>query len=625
MDPRQREHIHAVMRLAGDALPLAAAGPEVLITDSWRRCVHQHGLDPTRMQDTVILPQQQLREHRERIEPFLRIARHGLESLYQQVAGMGYCVLLTDARGVTVDFIGDLQLDIPLRRAGLTLGSDWSEPHAGTCGVGTAIATGQALTVHQRDHFDATHIALSCSAAPVYDPLGRLLAVLDISMLSSPQAKSSQHLALQLVKVYAQRVESAYFLRCFRRDWVLKLHPSPEFVDISPDHLLALDAAGRIAGHNRAAQRLLQDEHGSCVLGLPFEQLFNARFDQLGGHAQPPGGAPRAVSLARSGRVLFLHALPPPSRWAGLSPAPTASAEPAVPAALAELSGGDPALDRMIQRAARLADTPVSVLVTGETGSGKEFFAKAMHRASRRAAKAFVAVNCAAIPEALIESELFGHLPGSFSGAGPKGKRGLIDEADGGTLLLDEIGDMPLALQARLLRVLAERELLPIGATRAHRVDVRVIAATHADLRQRVRDGSFRDDLYYRLAGAVLELPPLRERRDLGWLVRKMLRTQPHAVQLAPEAEHCLHQHAWPGNLRELNNVLDYAAAMAAGSGVIGLAELPEALFARGHTAAAPSSRHRQGSRSRTRRPDALTPSRCAPAARPCRRRARRG
>jgi len=586
MEQVQREHIRAVMRLAGEALPLppGAQMPEPLIRDSWLRCVHQHHLDPTRMQEAVILPQQRVREHQERLDEFLRIARHGLESLYQQVAGMGYCVLLTDARGVTVDFIGDLQLDATLRRAGLYLGSDWSEHHAGTCGVGTAIATGQALTVHQGDHFDATHIPLTCTAAPVYDPLGRLNAILDISALTSPQAKSSQHLALQLVRVYAQRVENANFLRCFRNDWVLKLHPSPEFIEISPDHLVALDATGRIVGHNRAAQLLLQAEHGSSVLGLPFDQLFSARFDELGRFMRAMPGDRRAVTLAHSGRVLFLHAVPPPLRW-GAAGVPAPATEAAVPAALADLSGGDPALDRVIGRAARLLDTPVSVLVTGETGSGKEYLAKAMHQASQRARKPFVAVNCAAIPETLVESELFGHLPGSFSGALPKGKRGLIQEADGGTLFLDEIGDMPLALQARLLRVLAEREVLPIGATRAHRVDVRVIAATHADLRQRVRDGAFRDDLYYRLAGAHLELPPLRRRRDLPWLVQRMLRGQPQAVQLSAEAEQCLRHHDWPGNLRELKNVLDYAAAMAAGSGVIGLAELPDALLARADAA----------------------------------------
>ncbi len=583
MERLQREHIHAVMRLAGDGPPLPIAdAPDLLIRESWTRCVHEHGLDPTRMQEAVILPLPRLREHQDRLDEFLRIARHGLEALYREVAGMGYCVLLTDARGVTVDFIGDLQLDATLRRAGLYLGSDWSEQLAGTCGVGTAIATGQALTVHQGDHFDATHIPLTCTAAPVFDPLGRLTGILDISALTSPQAKSSQHLALQLVKVYASRVENANFLRWFRRDWVLKLHPSPEFVDVSPDHLVALDAAGRIVGHNRAAQLMLEGEHGSTVLGLSFAQLFSARFEDLGRYVRAMPGDRRALTLARSGRVLFLHAVPPPAQAAGPLVARLVQPDTALPPPLAALSGGDPVLDRQIQRAARLLDTPVSVLITGETGSGKEYFAKALHAASQRGAKPFVAVNCAAIPETLIESELFGHLPGSFSGAAPRGKRGLIQEADGGTLFLDEIGDMPLSLQARLLRVLAEREVLPIGATRATRVDVRVVAATHADLKQRVHEGRFRDDLYYRLAGAHLTLPPLRQRRDLGWLVHKLLReaSQPPAP-ISPEAEACLRAHPWPGNLRELRNAIDYARAMAGPGGSIGLAELPDTLLVR--------------------------------------------
>jgi len=239
-----------------------------------------------------------------------------------------------------------------------------------------------------------------------------------------------------------------------------------------------------------------------------------------------------------------------------------------------------------LQRAARLAETEVSVLVTGETGSGKEYLARALHAASPRRDKAFVAVNCAAIPETLIESELFGHLPGAFSGAAPKGKRGLVQEADGGTLFLDEIGDMPLAMQARLLRVLAEREVLPIGATRAVKVDVRVLAATHADLPARVREGRFREDLYYRLAGAHLTLPPLRRRRDLAWLIGRFLGTPPGGTLLDPAAEQRLLAYAWPGNLRELRNALDFARAMAGPGSVIGLPELPESVLAA--TSAAP-------------------------------------
>jgi sigma-54 dependent transcriptional regulator, acetoin dehydrogenase operon transcriptional activator AcoR len=426
----------------------------------------------------------------------------------------------------------------------------------------------------------------------VYDPLGRLKAVLDISALTSPQAKSSQQLALQLVKVYAHRVENANFLRWFRKHWVLKLHPSPEFVEISPDHLLALDAGGRIAGHNRAAQLLLEAEHGGEVLGLPFDRLFNVPFEELGRYVRGMhSGTQRAVTLARSGRVLFLHAVPPPLGWNTASAATAAALpEASVPASLAQLSGGDPALDRQIQRAARLVDTTMSVLITGETGSGKEYLAKAMHQASQRRGKAFVAVNCAAIPETLIESELFGHLPGSFSGATAKGKRGLIQEADGGTLFLDEIGDMPLALQPRLLRVLAEREVLPVGGTRAQKVDVRVISATHADLAALVREGRFRDDLYFRLAGAQLALPPLRERRDLPWLAHRMLHEQPSPPRLSPEVEAWLRAYPWPGNLRELKNVLAYACAMAGPEAVIGLAELPDALVGGDTSAAAPAA-----------------------------------
>jgi transcriptional regulator of acetoin/glycerol metabolism len=184
-----------------------------------------------------------------------------------------------------------------------------------------------------------------------------------------------------------------------------------------------------------------------------------------------------------------------------------------------------------------------------------------------------VAVNCAAIPEALIESELFGHLPGSFSGASPKGKRGLIPEADGGTLFLDEIGDMPLGLQARLLRVLSEREVLPVGATRAVPVNVRVMAATHAPLETWVRAGRFRDDLYYRLNGAHIMLPPLRDRSDLNAMIDRLLPGR----TLAPDARQRLLQHRWPGNLRELRNVLDYASSMCR-HGTIGLDDLPELL-----------------------------------------------
>ena len=583
MQRQQHDHVAAVMRVvgAGHVMPENLVHDEI-IQSSWLRCVQQHRLDPTHAQEAIILPGNRLRAHQEQMEDFIHIARHGLETLYQQVAGLGYCVLLTDAQGVTVDCMGDLGTQPSLRKAGLFLGSDWSEQHAGTCGVGTCIATGQALTVHQDDHFDTTHTPLTCTSAPVYDALGQLTAVLDISALKSPNTKESQHLALELVKVNAHYVENAAFLHRFRQDWVLRLSHAPQFLDVKPDYLLALDARGRVIGHNRRAQLLLEAGNGGQpILGLPFERLFNATLQDLGRFAQPRPGDTRTLTLAHSGRTLFMVAVPPPLR-----PMATPAVARPLPAPLAALSQGDPVLDRQIERAAKLVNAPINLLLTGETGTGKEYFAKALHDSSERRHQPFVAVNCAAIPDTLIESELFGYLPGSFSGAGAKGKRGLIQQAHGGTLFLDEIGDMPLLLQARLLRVLSEREVLPVGATQAIAVNLHVISATHCDLTSLVRQGRFRDDLVYRINGAHIALPPLRERADLGGMIDRLLgQTGPHASHqrptptLSPQARQCLLAHRWPGNLRELRNVIDYARAVCQGPR-IELSDLPDTLAA---------------------------------------------
>ncbi|WP_354684583.1 sigma-54-dependent Fis family transcriptional regulator [Cupriavidus necator] len=595
MDLRQREHIETVVQattyLAPPAVLADRIAHDAIIQNSWRRCVHQYGLDPSRMQEARILPQPRLREHQERIDDFARIARHGLQSLYGQVGGLGYVVLLTDAQGVTVDYIGDARSDAALRHAGLYLGAEWSESGAGTCAVGTALATGQALTVHQADHFDATHIPLTCTAAPLFDTHGNLHAILDISALTSPQAKDSQGLALQLVRIYAAHIENANFLRAHRRDWILKLNVAPEFVDVNPEYLLALDDAGRIVGHNHRARLMLEGElDGATVLGQPFEKLFDARLEDLGRYVYSRPSEQRLVALNRSGGLLYLSVMPPALRWQ----APVTETPVAMPAALAALTGGDAALQQQLQRAARLLDSPINLLIHGETGSGKEFFAKALHQASARREGPFVAVNCAAIPESLIESELFGHLPNSFSGAGPRGKRGLIQEADGGTLFLDEIGDMPRELQSRLLRVLAEGEVLPVGAARPVPVRLRVISATHHSLEQLVGEGRFREDLYYRLNGARFELPPLRARTDLDWLIGKLLQQGTgDAITLSPAARARLHAHRWPGNLRELRNVLEYARAVCTG-GYIDLHDLPDGLAAPAACAALPASAQMQ-------------------------------
>ncbi|HTT03436.1 MAG TPA: sigma 54-interacting transcriptional regulator [Steroidobacteraceae bacterium] len=244
---------------------------------------------------------------------------------------------------------------------------------------------------------------------------------------------------------------------------------------------------------------------------------------------------------------------------------------------LEELAGEDPQMLRNVRCAHRITDSNVSVLIQGPTGSGKEAFAHAMHVVSRRADRAFVAVNCAAIPETLIESELFGYKSGAFTGARREGMRGRILQASGGTLFLDEIGDMPLALQSRLLRVLEAQEISPLGSETTIKVQLHVIAASHRNLREMIARGTFREDLYYRLNGITLELPPLRSRADKERLIRHALAAEtcngrPAAIER--DALQRLLSYPWPGNIRELRNVIRTALAICEG-GVVRHIDLP--------------------------------------------------
>ena len=248
-----------------------------------------------------------------------------------------------------------------------------------------------------------------------------------------------------------------------------------------------------------------------------------------------------------------------------------------LPLTLEELAGADAQMLRNIRCAHRIADTNVSVLIQGPTGSGKEAFAHAMHLASRRAGRPFIAVNCAAIPETLIESELFGYKPGAFTGARREGLRGRIVQSSGGTLFLDEIGDMPLALQSRLLRVLEEREVVPLGSEGAIAVDLHVLAASHRNLREMIARGTFREDLYYRLNGITLELPALCGRTDKEQLIQHALAAEtgngrPAAIER--DALERLLAYSWPGNIRELRNVIRTALAICEG-GVVRALDLP--------------------------------------------------
>ena len=561
------------------------------VVASWLRCIHEHQLEPARACEPVILSASELRSHRQQSEELIRIARSGLEALYTQMAGQNYVLLLGDRSGVAVEFLGDPAFDHRLKKAGLYLGAEWSESRAGTCAIGACIETGEPLTIHQTDHFDVTHTPLSCTAAPIYDTRGELAAVLDISLLSSPIAKASQNLALHMVAATARRIELANLMAQTRHEWVLRFSRSPDFLDVDPEAAISLDGAGRIIGMTHHGAQLLARAAGlswrepARIIGQPLGRFLDLAVDDLGDLTRRRPTRDRLV-VARDGNRLFAHAIDPqhprglrvtvPRPASGGASGGASSGSSGVTRggtsgdAISRLGQGDPQVAALQAMAARLAVTAVPILIQGETGTGKEFLARALHEASGRPG-AFVAVNCAAIPESLIEAELFGHAAGAFTGAAPRGRVGLVEEAAGGTLFLDEIGDKPLALQARLLRVLSEGEVMPVGASRARRIDLRVISASHRDLADAVRAGQLREDLYYRLCAATLRLPPLREREDFDWVTDQLLADR---ARLSPAARAALQARPWPGNLRELGNALSVAVALC-DRGQIDLADLP--------------------------------------------------
>ena len=257
------------------------------VVHSWIRCVSEYRMDPAQKVRAHIVSSARLREHRERSERLIHIARNGLSELFRQVAGHDYVLLLADNKGVTVDYFGDPRFETELRHAGLYLGSEWSESRAGTCGVGSCMVTGEALTIHQSDHFDELHTPLSCTAAPIYDLHGALTAVLDISLLRPPGPKISQNLALHLVRQSARHIELANLMHEQRRGWVLCFSHQSSFLDVDPEHAIAIDGSGHVVGMTHSACRELALLAGCSwrepqrVLGGPIGRFFQTDTDHL--------------------------------------------------------------------------------------------------------------------------------------------------------------------------------------------------------------------------------------------------------------------------------------------------------------------------------------------------------
>ncbi len=545
---------------------------------SWLRCLDEYGLDPDSSPDPVVISRQDLLARKEQNLELVSFAEVEMANLYQQLAGSGYSIILTDRDGVLLSYYGDPSFKLAASRTGLVSGAVWSERHGGTNGMGTCLLERAPVTVHREQHFLTRNTGLTCCAAPVFDPRGELVAVLDASGESD---RAQQH-TLVLVNMSAQMIENRLFLHRFRDAFIVRFHSRPELVGMWSEGIIALDLAGAITAADRNALFQLGCKSARDLVNAPLERVFNISLPALIQRSHKQSFHPLPIYEARNGGRFFAVAYGPESKRRGAGVTQVAlREEPSTPtasrSALDELDFGDPLMARNIEAAKRVLSRDIPILLLGETGTGKELFARALHAASGRPDKPFVAVNCASMPEAEIQNELFGSRPGGIAAATREGQPGKIVQANGGTLFLDEIGDLPYALQARLLHVLEEREVIAPGAEAPIKVDIRLVSATHCKLEEKIRRGEFREDLFYRLQGLMLALPRLADRTDKRALIRHIFAQEAAAapkVSLSEDLIDALCTHQWPGNIRQLRNVLRAMIALRT-SDLLDLADLP--------------------------------------------------
>ncbi|SDI50056.1 sigma-54-dependent Fis family transcriptional regulator [Pseudomonas panipatensis] len=539
------------------------------IDASWRRSLG-HGLDCHRDNDQALEGRASIELLLENNRLLLDAATPDLDYLAQRQGHDGL-IILANADATILSVEGARER---LRHSSLediTLGACWSEAARGTNALGTALVEGRATQIDCGEHFLERLSPFSCTSVPISSPQGTLLGVLDLTR-EGPLAGPRE--SLSLLNLAACHIEARLFAASYPGQVVLAFHSRRQYLDSPWQGLLALDLEGRILALSSPACQLLGAER-ERLLGRRCEELLGARGEQLLGRLHT--GA--IGSLQTSKGEFFYKVLQAPLRSHAVAvPARTPARAGQTPPNLEALAGNNPRYARALRMARQGLLNELPVLLLGETGSGKEVLARALHQSSARADKPFVAVNCAAIPEGLIESELFGYREGAFTGSRRGGMVGRLQQAHGGTLFLDEIGDMPLALQARLLRVLQERKVAPLGAGEEQDIDVALICATHRDLKRQVEDKLFREDLYYRVNGISVRLPALREREDLGELAASLLaKLGAPGVQLSDEFAALLGEYHWPGNIRQLEMVLRTALAMREeGERCLGLEHLPD-------------------------------------------------
>ncbi|XOZ33138.1 sigma-54-dependent Fis family transcriptional regulator [Halomonadaceae bacterium KBTZ08] len=540
-----------------------SAGFRREILDSWERCL-DYGLDQEQephASDAAFLVQPERSE-----TELMAVTEMEVLPNQSEVFSSSRClVVLADRNATVLGSWGSGRMADRKLKPRFQRGTNWQERVTGTNSIGTAVDTSAPIQVQRTEHFLKANRRLVGSAAPIFDANKALAGVLSVfSDAYLPEAHT-----LGAVRLLSQSVENRLIRRQFEGVcFLITLNTTADNFDSPWSGLLVCDETGRVISSNQRADQLL----GVQTFQVALDALFTSSCDGILGQ---PADVP--IQLVTRSRVRLSARIKRP----GSSPVDTEAVASGggQPRQLADNEGelrleyGDPAVRRSFDQASKVLERGVPVLIGGETGVGKEVMVKALHHASHRRDQPLISVNCAAIPPELVESELFGYESGAFTGARSQGALGFIRKADKGILFLDEIGEMPVSAQSRLLRVLQEREVTPVGATYNVPVDLLLVTASNRNLASQIEAGRFRADLYYRVNGLNVELPALRKRMDKRELIQRLYwqyREPGQAMTLCPEVLATLEHHPWPGNIRQLVNVLKVAIAIADGDDVRG-------------------------------------------------------